>query len=191
MDGEGKPVWSVEYDIYGKIRKQNTGNDKDCPFRYPGQYEDSETGLYYNRFRYYAPEEGIYVSQDPIRLKSEEFNLYAYAGNPNNTTDAYGLAPAGYTFDFPKDPQDLINEGWKDVTHPDKAANTNMIDLNNPATGQTVEFHPGTSGQPGWEGKDHYHAHNPSSTGKGDLYLDKDGNPVPKGSNASHIPPCR
>ena len=39
----------------------------DCPFRYQGQYEDSETGLYYNRFRYYSPDEGMYISQDPIR----------------------------------------------------------------------------------------------------------------------------
>ena len=38
------------------------------PFRYQGQYEDIETGLYYNRFRYYSPESGTYISQDPIRL---------------------------------------------------------------------------------------------------------------------------
>ena len=36
------------------------------PFRFQGQYEDEETGLYYNRFRYYSPEEGCYTQQDPI-----------------------------------------------------------------------------------------------------------------------------
>lgn len=33
-----------------------------CPFRYQGQYEDTETGLYYNRFRYYDPEAGQYLA---------------------------------------------------------------------------------------------------------------------------------
>lgn len=44
-------------------------------------------------------------------------------------------------------------------------------------------------GSPGFEGKDHYHQRNPNSTGKGDYYLDIDGNPVPKGSKRSHILP--
>ncbi|QPA56734.1 RHS repeat-associated core domain-containing protein [Lysinibacillus sphaericus] len=39
------------------------------PFRYQGQYEDEETGLYYNRFRYYSPTEGMYTQKDPIGLK--------------------------------------------------------------------------------------------------------------------------
>ncbi len=39
-----------------------------CNYLYQGQALDPETGLAYNRFRYYAPEEGIYVSQDPIGL---------------------------------------------------------------------------------------------------------------------------
>ena len=41
----------------------------------------------------------------------------------------------------------------------------------------------------GYGGKDHYHVLNPNSTGKHDYYLDKDGNPVPKNSKASHIIP--
>ncbi|WP_151894171.1 RHS repeat-associated core domain-containing protein [Patiriisocius marinistellae] len=48
--------------MYGKIRKQVIGHALDCAFRYQGQYEDDETGLYYNRFRYYAAEEGVYLS---------------------------------------------------------------------------------------------------------------------------------
>jgi RHS repeat-associated protein len=52
-------------DIYGKVRTFAGRSLSDCPFRYQGQYEDSETGLYYNRLRYYSPEEGIYLSQDP------------------------------------------------------------------------------------------------------------------------------
>lgn len=38
-------------DSYGAV-SQGRGQAQDCPFRYPGQYEDQETGLYYNRFRY-------------------------------------------------------------------------------------------------------------------------------------------
>ncbi|MFY0519810.1 RHS repeat-associated core domain-containing protein [Lysinibacillus sp. UGB7] len=38
------------------------------PFRYQGQYSDEETGLYYNRFRYYSPEQGQYTQPDPIGL---------------------------------------------------------------------------------------------------------------------------
>ena len=44
----------------------------DYPFRYQGQYEDSETGLYYNRFRYYDPSTGAYISQDPIGLAGKQ-----------------------------------------------------------------------------------------------------------------------
>jgi RHS repeat-associated protein len=61
------------------------------PFRYQGQYEDVETGLYYNRYRYYNPEEAVYISQDPIRIQSQELNLYAYVNDPNFLTDIFGL----------------------------------------------------------------------------------------------------
>jgi RHS repeat-associated protein len=52
----------------------------DYPFRYQRQYEDSETGLYYNRFRYYSPEEGIYISQDPMGVVGG-FELYSNVNN--------------------------------------------------------------------------------------------------------------
>ena len=48
----GQKVWDMELSIYGAPR-QSEGWREACPFRYPGQYEDMETGLYYNRFRYY------------------------------------------------------------------------------------------------------------------------------------------
>jgi RHS repeat-associated protein len=89
---DGKQTWSVEYDIYGKIRKQYTGVLTDCPFRYQGQYEDEETGLYYNRFRYYDGNDGRYVSQDPIRL-SGGLNFYNYVQDPSIYIDGFGLAP--------------------------------------------------------------------------------------------------
>ncbi|WP_299036677.1 DUF6531 domain-containing protein [uncultured Pseudokineococcus sp.] len=61
-----------------------------CPFRRPGQYEDLETGLYYNRFRYYDPEDERYISQDPIRLAGGP-SLYAYVADPLILSDPLGL----------------------------------------------------------------------------------------------------
>jgi hypothetical protein len=52
-----------------------------------------------------------------------------------------------------------------------------------------LRFDKGKEGKPGHEGKDHYHRENPDATGKGDAYLDKFGNPVPRGSDASHLYP--
>ncbi len=90
-NSQGVKTWAVEYDIYGKIRKLAKGSLADCPFRYQGQYEDEETGLYYNRFRYYAADEGVYISQDPIGLNSREYNLYNYVSDTNSIIDPFGL----------------------------------------------------------------------------------------------------
>lgn len=59
--------------------------------RFQGQYFDSETGLHYNRFRYYDPECGRYLSQDPIGLNGGD-NLYQYASDPIDIIDPFGLA---------------------------------------------------------------------------------------------------
>ncbi|WP_369075726.1 RHS repeat domain-containing protein [Lysinibacillus sphaericus] len=67
FDEEGNRIWSVELDVYGRVVEFN-GEQDFIPFRYQGQYSDAETGLYYNRFRYYSPNEGIYTQIDPIGL---------------------------------------------------------------------------------------------------------------------------
>lgn len=90
---DGSLVWEGELDSYGKIRI-GKGDQGSCPFRYQGQYEDVETGLYYNRFRYYAPEEGIYVSSDPVGL-TDRLKMYAYVSNPNILVDIFGLQEGG------------------------------------------------------------------------------------------------
>jgi RHS repeat-associated protein len=89
-DAGGKKVWEGVLDIYGRVRNLH-GTNNDLPFRYQGQYEDVETGLYYNRFRYYNPDEGMYISQDPIGLHSGQPNLYAYVNDPNTWVDVLGL----------------------------------------------------------------------------------------------------
>ena len=97
---DGQAVWKCELNSYGKVRNYQGDTKTDCPFRYQGQYEDAETGLYYNRFRYYSPDEGVYISQDPIRLLGGN-NLYGYINDTNSYIDILGLAGNGgaYIFD--------------------------------------------------------------------------------------------
>ncbi|OMQ13489.1 hypothetical protein BXU01_03150 [[Flexibacter] sp. ATCC 35103] len=87
----GELVWETDYDIYGGLRNLK-GDRNFIPFRQLGQYEDVETGLYYNRFRYYNPDTGAYLSQDPIGLLSHEPNLYAYVFDSNSWVDIFGLS---------------------------------------------------------------------------------------------------
>jgi RHS repeat-associated protein len=51
-----------------------------------------ETGLMYNRYRYYDSNTGVYWSQDPIRLHGGD-NLYAYVRDSNSWVDVFGLTP--------------------------------------------------------------------------------------------------
>ena len=60
------------------------------PLRFQGQYFDAETGLHYNRFRYYDPQTGRFTTQDPISLAGG-INLYQYAPNPVLWVDPLGL----------------------------------------------------------------------------------------------------
>ena len=89
-DDNGNVVWQADYDIYGNLRNLH-GSKKFIPFRQLGQYEDDETGLYYNRFRYYDPRIGNYISQDPIRLAGGNPTLYAFVSDPNIWEDVFGL----------------------------------------------------------------------------------------------------
>ena len=63
------------------------------PFLFQGQYYDYETGLAYNRFRYYDPELGRYISQDPIGLLGG-LALHAYVKDTNVWIDVFGESPA-------------------------------------------------------------------------------------------------
>jgi RHS repeat-associated protein len=88
----GEEVWSAQYDELGKasVLKNIVGN----PLRNPGQYEDVETGLYYNFRRYYDPETARYITADPLGLDGG-INRYLYAeGDPVNSFDPTGeIAP--------------------------------------------------------------------------------------------------
>ena len=91
----GNVVWQADYDIYGDLRNIKGIRDF-IPFRQLGQYEDDETRLYYNRFRYYDPRIGNYISQDPIRLAGNNPTLYGYVRDLNKRTDLFGLSELVY-----------------------------------------------------------------------------------------------
>ena len=90
FDNNGNKVWEQELDIFGRKRTGNN-NSSFIPFKYQGQYEDVETGLYYNRFRYYDPRIGNYISQDLTRLMGNNPTLYGYVGDLNKWADVFGL----------------------------------------------------------------------------------------------------
>jgi RHS repeat-associated protein len=90
-DAKGEKTWEAQLDIYGRVRTFVGRSLSDCPFRYQGQYEDAETGLYYNRFRYYDPSIGSYISQDPIGLLGYNPTLYGYVKDVNSWIDVFGL----------------------------------------------------------------------------------------------------
>ena len=89
---DGTLVWAGYQAGFGENRGDisNSGAYFEQPLRLPGQYFDEETGLHYNLFRYYAPECGRFISQDPIGLAGG-INLYAYAPNPLSWIDPLGL----------------------------------------------------------------------------------------------------
>jgi RHS repeat-associated protein len=76
-DAQGEIVWQATYRAWGTVEALAV-NKVEQPLRFQGQYFDDETGLHYNTFRYYDPEVGRFITQDPIGLLGG-FNLYEYA----------------------------------------------------------------------------------------------------------------
>ncbi|SCB39946.1 RHS repeat-associated core domain-containing protein [Rhizobium hainanense] len=67
----------------------------ECPIRFQGQWEDEESGLFYNRYRYYDPLTTQYLSVDPVGLFGGS-RPQAYVENPNSWVDPWGLAGTTY-----------------------------------------------------------------------------------------------
>ena len=94
-DHEGGIAWAAQYKAWGQAeeviseaaRKAGISN----PIRFQGQYYDEETGLHFNRYRYYDPHAGRYVSHDPIGLLGGS-NSHVYGPSPINWIDPFGLA---------------------------------------------------------------------------------------------------
>jgi len=100
VDEVGKIVWSVRQKSWGGIEQARV-NDVVCQIRFQGQWLDDESGLCYNRFRYYDSETSQYISTDPIGLLGGT-NVYGYVVNPLLYIDPLGLSGTGgaYMFGF-------------------------------------------------------------------------------------------
>jgi len=87
---DGTLVWRGQQQLWGREESRNKEDAPSCHLRFPGQYEDAESGLYYNRFRYYDCETGQYISADPLGLAGG-LNPYGYVSNPLKWIDPLGL----------------------------------------------------------------------------------------------------
>lgn len=108
-------AWSGDYEAFGEV--EVGASTVDSSLRFPGQYFDQETNLYYNYFRDYDPSIGRYITSDPIGLRGG-INTYTYVeNNPLNWIDPFGLVgiasraatipvvpPGGSTATFPSLP---------------------------------------------------------------------------------------
>jgi RHS repeat-associated protein len=105
-DWEGKIVWSVRYKVYGNVIRKDV-EQVENNIRFQGQYFDAETGLHYNRHRYYDPGTGQFVQPDPIGLLGG-INNYQYAPNPIGWADPLGLKCKELTPEEMNELKDLI-----------------------------------------------------------------------------------
>ncbi|EFN4709376.1 RHS repeat protein, partial [Escherichia coli] len=90
ISAEGATEWCAEYDEWGNLLNEENPHQLQQLIRLPGQQYDEESGLYYNRHRYYDPLQGRYITQDPIGLKGG-WNFYQYPLNPVINVDPQGL----------------------------------------------------------------------------------------------------
>ena len=90
-DIHGNLLWYGEYTAWGRLKKdERVYRNAHQPFRLQNQYYDEETGLHYNLMRYYEPEAGRFVNQDPIGLLGG-INLYQFSPNVQTWIDPLGL----------------------------------------------------------------------------------------------------
>ena len=95
-DKEGNLLWFGDYYGWGKLKSEtNITETAHQPFRLQNQYFDQETGLHYNFFRYYEPDCGRFINQDPIGLLGG-MNLYQFAFNASVWVDFLGLSEVVY-----------------------------------------------------------------------------------------------
>ena len=87
---DGTPVWSATYNAWGGATNLHTTKVAN-PLRLQGQYADDELGIAYNRNRYYDPNTGAFLSQDPLGMAAGA-NLYAMAPNTQSWADPLGLS---------------------------------------------------------------------------------------------------
>lgn len=96
LAGDGSVAWSGVLSVSGALQ-QVAVESTSCAVRYPGQWADAESGLLYNRFRYYQPSRMQYLTRDPL-LQPSGPGVYDYPDNPLLYVDPWGLlAVTGYS----------------------------------------------------------------------------------------------
>ncbi|MEV7197878.1 DUF6531 domain-containing protein [Streptomyces sp. NPDC093510] len=88
---DGCVAWQARFTLWGKLA-WGVGSTAFIPLRFPGQYDDLETGFHYNYFRHYDPATARYISPDPLGI-SPAPNPVTYVTNPHRWTDPLGLSP--------------------------------------------------------------------------------------------------
>jgi RHS repeat-associated protein len=95
LDNSGNVLDHIRYDSFGNVEYQ-TASAYAMRFGFAGMQLDSAKGLYYDNARYYNPQNGTFVSQDPLSFGGGDYNVYRYvAGNPLNDLDPTGLGGSG------------------------------------------------------------------------------------------------
>ena len=124
LDESGQLAWSNSPNVWGQARVWQAANDEyastnviplnktTCPLRFPGQYYDEESGLHYNRHRYYDPETAQYLSPDPLGLGGG-VRPQGYVDNPLSWIDPLGLASCFE--DFVAQPQSIWGRSADDI----------------------------------------------------------------------------
>ena len=92
---------------------------------------------------------------------------------------------------LPPAPTQAWMQDWKEFIIEEAIGHTDSREFYHIKTKLRARFDPAKEGKPGFEGKDHWHIRNPNTNGKQDRYLDKNGTPVRKGADESHILPKR
>ncbi len=110
-DDRGQIVWwAAQPDPWGQLDIRDDAK-LEYNLRWPGHYFDAETGLHYNRYRYYDPSLGRYLTPDPIGYRGSEVNLYAYCSNPLVHVDVLGLHPDKTNPNDSTDPKPTDGDG--------------------------------------------------------------------------------
>ena len=95
-DSQRQIVWAARLDPWGNVEEEFNPHQIEQSIRLPGQHHDRDTGLYYNRHRYYDPSLGSYINQDPIGLRGG-VNSFVYPINPTVEYDPLGLQKVSRT----------------------------------------------------------------------------------------------